>query len=196
MKILQFTLGLIERHKDRFGAKPELVDDIAARFKEEVGETTQLVEALFEQHAGFETHIRNGLGGDRLGDPRLRTTYPDERRRALTKRLLQYGDELAALLPKVVELAIKRELAQVEITEERRRDRDYADANHARAELGVYVEVVETINALYEDYGVTRRHYPCLSDEDVRDIAAIILRQPADTIPVKRRRDRRENRHG
>lgn len=195
MKITQFALALVERHSEQLGMEPELVEDIADTYAKEVGETTAMVASLFEKRAGFATDV-NGLSDEnRLGDPRLRTTYPDERRRALTKRMLCYGDELGDLLPRVLALALKRELAQDELAEERRRDRDYADAQQAREALGLYVEVIDTIDTLYNDYGVTRRHYPCLSDEDLRDIAAILLRQPADTLPVKRRRGHREGRH-
>ncbi len=196
MKIIQFALGLIERHADRFGFRPELTDDIAARYAAEIDETTDMVATLFERRAGFATRVAGVCDENRLGDPRLRTTYPDERRRALTNRLLRYDDGLADLLPQVFELAIKRELAQVELSEERRRDREYRDADHLREELDLYVEVVDTIDALYHDYKVTRRHYACLSDEQHRDIAAIILRQPASAIPIKQRRPRRGKRNG
>jgi len=196
MKIIQFALGLIERHADRFGFNPELTDDIAARYAAEIDETTDMVATLFERRAGFATHVSGVCDENRLGDPRLRTTYPDERRRALSNRLLRYDDGLADLLPKVFELAIKRELAQVELAEERRRDREYRDANHLREEIGLYSEVIDTINALYHDYQVTRRHYACLSDEQHRDIAAIILREPASSIPIKSRHTRRGKRHG
>ncbi len=196
MKIIQFALGLIERHADRFGFNPELTDDIAARYAAEIDETTDMVATLFERRAGFATHVAGVCDENRLGDPRLRTTYPDERRRALTNRLLRYDDGLADLLPKVFELAIKRELAQVELAEERRRDREYRDADHLREEIGLYIEVIDTINALYHDYKVTRRHYACLSDEQHRDIAAIILREPASSIPIKQRRTPRGKRNG
>ncbi len=43
MKIIQFALGLIERHADRFGFRPELTDDIAARYAAEIDETTDMV---------------------------------------------------------------------------------------------------------------------------------------------------------
>ncbi len=196
MKIIPFALGLIERHGDRFGFRPEVADDIAARYAAEIGETTEMVEKLFERRAGFATDVSGVCDENRLGDPRLSTTYPDERRRALTNRLLRYNDGLADLLPKVFGLAVKIELAQVELTEERRRDREYRDADHLREELDLYVEVVDTIDALYHDYKVTRRHYACLSDEQHRDIAAIILRQPASSIPIKQRRPRRGKHNG
>ncbi len=196
MKIIPFALGLIERHGDRFGFSPDIADDIAARYAAEIDETTEMVEKLFERRASFATHVSSVCDENRLGDPRLRTTYPDERRRALTNRLLRYNDGLADLLPQVFELAVKIELAQVELAEERRRDREYRDADHLRAELGLYVEVIDTINTLYQDYKVTRRHYACLSDEQYRDIAAIILRQPASSIPIKARHPKRGKRHG
>lgn len=196
MKIVQLALGLIERHGDLCGAKPALIDDIAARYTADITETADLVKVLFEKRAGFATHVAEVSAGNRLGNPRLKTTYPDERRRALTARMLGYNDELAKVLPKLFELAVKRELAQVELAEERRRDRDYADAAEAREALGVYVEVIETIDILYNDYGVTRRHYACLSDEDHRNIAAIILRRPPSLIPVVRRRNKRGGRDG
>lgn len=196
MKIIPFALGLIERHGDRFGFKPEVADDIAARYAAEIDETTEMVEKLFERRAGFATDVSGVCDENRLGDPRLRTTYPDERRRALTNRLLRYNDGLADLLPKVFELTVRVELAQVELAEERRRDREYRDADHLREELDLYAEVIDTINALYHDYQVTRRHYACLSDEQLRDIAAIILRQPASAIPIKPRHPRRGKRHG
>lgn len=196
MKIIPFALGLIERHGDRFGFRLEVAEDIAARYAAEIDETAEMVEKLFERRAGFATDVSGVCAENRLGDPRLRTTYPDERRRALTNRLLRYNDGLADLLPQVFALATKIELAQVELAEERRRDREYRDADHLREELGLYVEVVDTINALYHDYQVTRRHYACLSDEQLRDIAAIILRQPASSIPVTPHHPKRGEHHG
>lgn len=196
MKIANFALALVERHADLFKVDPDLVDNIATRYEEEIGRTADLVATLFKKRAGFATHIDGLCDDNRLRDPRLRTTNPNERRMALANRILRYNDALGELLPKVFELALKRELAQAELIEERSRDREFADAAEARRELGAYVEAIDTIDRLYNDYGVTRRHHSCLSPEQDRDIAAIIMRVPAHTIPVKRRRKREEARDG
>lgn len=190
MKIVKLALALFERHSDLVKIDPDLIAGVAARYESEVSETTDLVGAMFEARAGFATHIDGLRDGNRLRDPRLRTTYPNERRFALAKRILGYNDALGELLPKVLELALKRELAQDELIEERTREREFSDAAEAREELGIFVEAIDTVDRLYRDYGVTRRHHACLSDEQVRDIAAIALRVPASTIPVKCRRGR------
>ena len=190
MKVLKLALALFERHSDLMRIDPDLIEGVAARYESEVSETADLVGAMFEARAGFATHIDGLRDANRLRDPRLRTTYPNERHLALSKRILGYGDALSDLLPKVLELALKRALAQDELIEERARARDFADAAEAREELGIYVEAIDTVDRLYNDYTVTRRHHACLSDEQVRDIAAIMLRVPASTIPVKRRRGR------
>lgn len=184
MNVTEFALALVERHKDLLGANPDIVEGIAQRYAEEVGGTADVVYALFEDRAGFASTVDELRASNRLGNPRLRTTYPNERRRALTARVLGWNDKLAEILPELLELAVKRELAQAELAEERSRDRDYADAEEARRELGVYVETVDTLDALYNDYQVTRRHYACVTDQQLRDIAAILRREPPHTIPV------------
>lgn len=196
MNVANLALALVERHADLFKVDPDLMENIAARYEEEVGSTADLIATLFKKRAGFATHIGGLCDDNRLRDPRLRTTNPSERRMALANRILRYNDVLGELLPQVFELALKRELAQAELIEERSRDREFADAAEARKELGAYVEAIDTIDRLYNDYGVTRRHHSCLSPEQDRDIAAIIMGIPAQTMPVKRRRTRKEKHDG
>lgn len=195
MKILNLALALFERHSDVLDVDPNLMEGVAARYEDEVSKTTKLVAAMFEARAGFATHIDGLKDDNRLRNPRLRTTFPSERRLALANRILGYNDELGDLLPKVLEFALKRELAQTELIEERARDREFADAREAREALGVYVEPIDTIDRLFNDYGVNRRHHACLSDEQMRDIAAIMLRVPAATMPIKKSRRLRGEKH-
>lgn len=190
MDIAHIALALGEQYPEVFGGDGNVADRIVADHQQSVQNGAAYVATLFEKRAGLKSVPPRNRDEFRLGDPRLRTTYPDERRRALTKRMLDQAKVLATGLGPVIEAAIKFELAKVELAEERLRDRHFTDAEEARKELGVYVEVVDLIDRLYNDYGVTRRHYPCLSDEQVRDVAAIILRQPAGSMPVKKRRVR------
>lgn len=187
MDIADIVLALGERYS-RALANPEMVSRAIDEHKIGNSSDAAYVATLFEKRAGLTPVSPGNCDELRLGNPRLRTTYPDERRRALTKRMLDQADVLAKGLGPIMEAAIKFELAKVELTEERNRDRQFADAEHARRELGIYVEVVSVVDRLYNDYGVTRRHYPCATDEQVRDIAAILLRKPAHEVPVKKRR--------
>ena len=191
MNVIALALGLIQRHAAVSDMPAILSEGVTERFEVEVAETTEYAKALLERRAGFATALLGKCDPNRLRDPRLRTTAPHERSIALTKRAIDWRDELAKLLPDVMALTMKIEFAEIELIEERRREAEMRDAREARETLGIYVEAIDTIDRLYNDYGVTRRHHATISAEGYRDIAAIILRQPPDTIPVVERNRRR-----
>lgn len=191
MNVIALALALIQRHADVSELPATLSEGVAERFEAEITETTNYAKALLERRAGFKNGLLGKCDPNRLRDPRLRTTAPHERSIALTKRAIDWRDDLAKLLPEVMALAMKIEFAEIELVEERRREAEVRDAQEAREMLGIYVEAIATIDRLYNDYGVTRRHHATISNEEYRDIAAIILRQPAHTIPVVDRNRRR-----
>lgn len=145
------------------------------------------VASLFEMRAGLREREHASSPQQRLANPRLRTTYPNERKRALTKRMLDNADEIAKHLGPAVDAITRLELAKIELELEDRRDRIFKDAEDIRKQVGIYDELIAAIQRLYEQYDVTRWHWQSLTDEQLRDIAAILWRREKEDLPIKTR---------
>jgi hypothetical protein len=145
------------------------------------------VRSLFEERAGFVPAGQSQNAEYRLAHPRLLTTLPGERMRALEARKLKYGDAVGALLPQLTAAIVKLALVDDELANERYRADQMRDAGRRREALGIYDQVVTAIDMLFNGYGATRWHWASLSDEQLRNMAAILLRMAPDDLEVLNR---------
>lgn len=180
---------LSERFPLAFGSNVLGLRDQIARHKADVSGDAAYVASLFEARAGLIKRKKGSSPEQRLAHPRLRTTYPNQRKRALTKRMLHCADEIAEHLGPALDAVVRFELAKIELEQEDRRDGIFADAEELRDTVGIYDELLAAVQRLFEQYDVTRWHWQSLTDEQLRDLGAVLLRRDKETIPIKSREE-------
>ena len=181
--ITELALGLAARFPKALGPESEPFKQYVKNYRAEGVADCRSVLSLFEQRAGLVPRPKSASVEVRLNNPRLKAVYPAERKRALAAAALRYADTIASLIGPLSEAVAKYEFAQAEYHFERDREKAGDQAAIIRKESGLFAEVAVKADALHDVFGVTYWHWACLRPEEVRAIAAILLRRPVDELP-------------
>jgi hypothetical protein len=113
-------------------------------------------------------------GRRRLQNPRLNTTYAGERQRALLSRTIDLREELANLLPAVIEAAIELELAETELAVVEEGIESLNAVGQFRETTGLYPEAAKVVDDLYARYRVDRWNWAGVDDARLERLARIL----------------------
>jgi hypothetical protein len=154
------------------------------------GEVVELVEHISDLMKRMAGLLPDHTGSDarrRLQNPRLRTTYVNERIKALTAKSIDLREELGEKMKEIIEPALKLELVEAEL----------AAAVALRAELdavritkeatGLYPAVAAAADYLHQQFGVTHWHWANAGPDRMK-LVAKVLRHDEDLVS----RDERE----
>lgn len=181
--ISELALALAERYSKALGSTSPTLQNAIDEYKRDRDANCQYVLSLFEERAGLVSRTAGSSPEQRLNNPRLLTVYPAERKRALAVKALKDADTIAALLPQLVAAAIRYELAQKEYQIELDREAAGHEAARTRSASGLYPEVADKANQLFNVFEVNRWHWASLRPAEVRAIAAILRREPITSLP-------------
>lgn len=181
--ISELALGLAERYSKALGSESAALQNAIDDYKRERDANCQYVLSLFEERAGLVPRTEGSSPEQRLNNPRLLTVYPAERKRALTVRALKDADTIAALMPQLVAATIRYEFAQREYQMELDREAAGHEAALTRLTNDLYPEVADKASQLFHVFDVNRWHWASLRPEEMRAIAAVLLRKPINSLP-------------
>ena len=158
-----------------------MMGDLVTRIIQELGDDVHdLVEHighLKEQMAGFRPDRTGDDARRRLQNPRLRTTYLDERIMALSSKSIDLRVQIAALLRPLIEPVLKLEVAEAELAVARARRSELQAKTDAKAATGLFPAVAVAADWLHEQYHVTHWHWGAAGPDELKLIAEILRRK-------------------
>lgn len=161
-----------------FAIAQSLVATVARELSDELHQLVEDIGHLKEQMAGFRPDPTGDDARRRLQNPRLRTTYVDERIRALTAATICMREDLSKKMQDVIKPALKLELAEAELAAALALRAELDLVRVAREATGLYPAVASAADYLFDQHRVTHWHWSNASPECLRAIAAILRRQP------------------
>lgn len=160
-----------------FSIAQAVLASVALELGDEVHQLVEHIGHLKEQMAGFR---RDPTGDDarrRLQNPRLRTTYVDERIKALTATTISLREELTKKMESVLKPALKLEMAEAELAAATALRAELDLVRIAKEATGLYPAVAVAADHLFERYRVTHWHWANASPDSLRAIAELLRRQ-------------------
>jgi len=156
-----------------------LAESILDGYRRETEDVEAQVRRLIDQRAGLASDPTGQDGRCRMRQPRLITTAPIQRKTALRKKMLEYGDTIASVLPELIAAAIKLKMAENEIAAIDERDREKSADRQQYRQQHLFPHASRAVERLYDTYKVTHWHWANVSKEQLTAIAAILHRKGA-----------------
>ncbi len=189
--ITDLMAGLAERYSEALGPESDKLRQYVKDHKVSTGDDGRYILGLFERRAGLLPRDDDGAE-QRLNNPRLLTIYPMQRKRAFAASVLKHADTIVSLIGPLMQAVVGLELAKEEFEIERDREHALRKATALHKRSGLYPAVAAKVNVLFQRYKVDHWAWAAVRDEDLRVIAAILLRRPVDELPPAHDDDGRE----
>ena len=159
-----------------FEIAQDLVSRMARSLNVEVADVEAQIRRLKETKAGLHPDESSEDARRRLQNPRLRTTYLDDRIRALTAKSLEIREQLTGALPALVALAVKLELIEAERNAAIALRLEQQAAASARKATGLFPAVAKQAEFLWSQHRVEHWHWAVADLGQLKQIADILRR--------------------
>ena len=157
----------------------DLVSLLAQSLGAEVADVEAQIRRLKETMADRHADASREDARRRLQNPRLRTTYLDDRVKALTVKSIEIREQLVGSLPALVEAAVKLELIEAELDTAKALRAEQKAAVSEREATGLFPAVARQADYLWDRYRVTHWHWTAAGQEQLEQIAEILLGRSA-----------------
>jgi hypothetical protein len=161
----------------------EIAKDLVSLITQGLGVEIANVEAQIRRFKEIMADLHPDANGEdarrRLQNPRLRTTYLDDRMQALTVKSIEIREQLVRSLPALVEAAIKLELIEAELDAAKALRAEQRSAVSEREATGLFPAVARQAEYLWSRYRVKHWHWAAADQDQLKRIAEILLERSA-----------------
>jgi hypothetical protein len=161
----------------------EIAKDLVSLMMQGLGAEIADVEAQIRRFKETMADLHSDASGEdarrRLQNPRLRTTYLDDRMQALTVKSIEIREQLARSLPALVEAAVKLELIEAELDAAKSLRAEQQAAVSEREATGLFPAVARQAEYLWSRYRVKHWHWAAADQGQLKRIAEILLDRSA-----------------
>ncbi len=156
-----------------------LADDVVAELDRALSEYIAGLNGTLEEITRLRTNRLTEACRRRLEGLTLRSTYNNDRIKALAKTATELRAELAPLLKTVAIKRLLLDIAEGDLSEYRDAEARLQQERAVRHEIGIYAEPARLIDILYDEHGIDRGDFASLNSEDIARIAAIFKARSA-----------------
>lgn len=182
-ELLQFDARDLIREITKTGAKnaPALLEEVVARIgrelSSELGLLMDRIEHLKEQRASLHPGQSSEDARRRLQSPKLDTSYPFKRARALLAKRLKLVEEITALVQHMFPPLAKLQLVDAELEATREVLVDIEAVRDRYRATGMWGGSFDFLTRLHNNHRIDCNDFECLTEDDEKEIAKIILRR-------------------